>query len=431
MLKYSRPGNLSNSLEETYRYLLPYLSRILGSPISLERTSSNDTTPTSKRDDGSLAIRLPGVRNSQGNNLLILPALAAKDEYCRRITGRFVGMCKRLTEPVKKSWDLKVQLIREEQFLWDNLLLSMIYGGNQKYVALDLVAASRDALHFRYEGRPVDFGYIATWNWYLLRPLLEKAGCKLIDFKKPFDLRQRLKADKATHLLADGANAFFVVRSRGEVGHLVIFPNSMPSVADDGWELVPARYRRISKILSGRDLVLSNTINGDLLLFNKHCVLKWASGSWYRVSGDILSQRLKNYLPTSAIQRLIEVVVSLSDQRQGGLLVVCCDPTTILSGASQGVTKRFANGHSISIDQISLGTVTKLASIDGALILDSKGTIWNAGVIVKVPEEHTKAGEGARTAAASFSSLSGIAIKVSHDGPISVYESGSLVQHSA
>lgn len=212
---------------------------------------------------------------------------------------------------------------------------------------------------------------------------------------------------------------------------MVLFPNSMPAVAANGWELVPARYRRISTILSGRDLVLSNTTNGDLLLFNKQCVLKWASGSWYRVSGDTLSQRLKRYIPQNSAQRLVEVALTLSDQRLGGLLVVSIDPKKILSGASPGVAKRFTNGQSLLINDVSLGSIVKLASIDGALILDSGGNILNAGVIVRVPEEHTGAGEGARSAAASFSSLSGIAIKISHDGPISVYESGCLVQYSA
>lgn len=215
MLRYSRPGSLSHSLEETYRYLLPHLSRIFGSPASLERIRSERSLTTSKRPDGSLAIRLPGVKNTSATSLLVLPQLITADDFCRRIAGRFVGMCKRLTQTVKKSWDLKTQLIREEQFLWDNLILSVMYGGNQKYLALDLLSASRDVLHFRYEGKPVEFGYILTWNWYLLRPSLEKAGCTLIDFAKPFDLRQRLKVDKATHMLADGANDFFVVRSKG------------------------------------------------------------------------------------------------------------------------------------------------------------------------------------------------------------------------
>jgi DNA integrity scanning protein DisA with diadenylate cyclase activity len=60
-----------------------------------------------------------------------------------------------------------------------------------------------------------------------------------------------------------------------------------------------------------------------------------------------------------------------------------------------------------------LEVIVRLAAIDGALVVDQNGTIQNAGVILDVPPEHTSAGEGARTAATSYASTRGIAVKVS------------------
>ena len=83
------------------------------------------------------------------------------------------------------------------------------------------------------------------------------------------------------------------------------------------------------------------------------------------------------------------------------------------------------------ITGLSLDTLSRLAAIDGALVINGNGALVNAGVILNVPDEHVCAGEGARTAAASFASTFGIAIKVSADGPITVYQAGRLIRRAA
>jgi hypothetical protein len=55
----------------------------------------------------------------------------------------------------------------------------------------------------------------------------------------------------------------------------------------------------------------------------------------------------------------------------------------------------------------------------------------DAGVILNIPERYTKGEEGARAAATRYGSTFGLGIKVSHDGPITVYEHGVPVRHIA
>ena len=63
------------------------------------------------------------------------------------------------------------------------------------------------------------------------------------------------------------------------------------------------------------------------------------------------------------------------------------------------------------------------AALDGAVVVDGKGKIREIGCIFPTGRARI-VGEGARTRAAAFASKSGIALKVSQDGEISVFKSG-------
>jgi hypothetical protein len=68
------------------------------------------------------------------------------------------------------------------------------------------------------------------------------------------------------------------------------------------------------------------------------------------------------------------------------------------------------------------GALTRLAGIDGATVLDTSGNLLAYGAIVESPGS---AGEGARSAAArGLSQFARIVLKVSEDGPITVFLDG-------
>jgi DNA integrity scanning protein DisA with diadenylate cyclase activity len=72
-----------------------------------------------------------------------------------------------------------------------------------------------------------------------------------------------------------------------------------------------------------------------------------------------------------------------------------------------------------------------MASIDGCTVIGPDGEVLNAGVILNIPERFTKGEEGARAAATRYGSTFGLGIKVSNDGPITVYEDGAPVRNIA
>jgi len=77
------------------------------------------------------------------------------------------------------------------------------------------------------------------------------------------------------------------------------------------------------------------------------------------------------------------------------------------------------------VSDIGVDILTALAAVDGALIVDRNGKLITFGTILRVPGlRAAKEDEGARTAAARFTSKFGLAIAVSADGPVSTYYRG-------
>jgi hypothetical protein len=161
---------------------------------------------------------------------------------------------------------------------------------------------------------------------------------------------------------------------------------------------------------------------------------------------------------------LWRLALKLSDRRHGGLILVvkdidgflkskCCKTGELnLPGAASRLDA-LASQHEVSGDERVIGLnlpepkeilleqfrgmsarkfgldiLFRLASVDGAVIALTTGRVCGFGVILSVEGDPSIAPtEGARTRAALLSSKFGVAIKISEDGPISIYSGARQV----
>ena len=413
-----------------HNYLLSNLVSILGFPATIRSMKGVADGVRALRlpESKELAIRLFGPRGVLGSDWLVLSTRATSDAFCRKMANRFAGLGRHVAEDCKRPWDIKAALIRQEQFLWDNAVVGVWYSGNQKYNVLNLLGAIREVLSFQYEGNAIDVGVLASWNWHDVEPRLKAAGCTMLKFASKFDLRDQLRKQKTMHLLADGKSSLFVTSPYGLVRSWLSFPNREAGTVSAEWTLVPTAFRHLEHILTGRDLVLAATANEEVFFLRHDSVLKWARHRWYRVSGPPLEEQLAPHLTTDAAAVVAQLVVELSGRRVGSLIAIATDVKHLLRLGSKGLAYQFGNGPMFTVDQVSRDTLMRLAAVDGCIIVDRKGLVWNAGVIINLPASHVTTAEGARAAAAEFASTFGLAIKVSHDGPISIYENGNLIR---
>lgn len=424
---------MSLCLRQTYEYMVPQLSSIVGYPLQIQSREelNTDSLTTARFDDGRIAIALPGPNGCRdGENFLVLPVEAANDQHARKFSGEFYAQCHSISSECRSANAIRLHFIRQEQYIWDSLVLSSMFSKNPRANAVDLVSALRESLLAKYEDQSTDCGVIATWNWHKLEPILKEKKCAVLPFEDRFDLKTRLREAKYAQLLTDGSNSFYAVDNMAIVTHWISVPRQLEAATKKDWEMVPGRLRHLSELLIGRDIAIAATKKQEIYLLNSNFVFKWFNQCWHRVSGNSLGTTLGDFLRADTIERVTRLVVDLSTRRWGALIVVTPSPKNLLASASKGLSSNFRKKKLFNVDSVSHESLCRLASLDGATIIDTAGEVVNTGVILNVPESHTRAGEGARTAAASYASTFGLAIKVSHDGPITIFRDGKLIRKS-
>ena len=125
------------------------------------------------------------------------------------------------------------------------------------------------------------------------------------------------------------------------------------------------------------------------------------------------------------------LALTLRNRRRGALVAVA-RPTKmailLLRTAEQSPVEKFCQG-SLSgkhLAGVSISVLCNALSVDGATLIDTRGVIRRFGAILPA-RIRSGAGEGARTRAAEEASRYGLALKISEDGPITVYCNGRMV----
>jgi len=80
----------------------------------------------------------------------------------------------------------------------------------------------------------------------------------------------------------------------------------------------------------------------------------------------------------------------------------------------------------VALSDFSRPVIAAFAGIDGAMVVDSKGHLISIGAIVRAGASSASSDAGARTRAACRLSETGIALKVSSDGDVSLFVDGKL-----
>ncbi len=140
----------------------------------------------------------------------------------------------------------------------------------------------------------------------------------------------------------------------------------------------------------------------------------------------------------SSAQLLVKAALRISNDRHGAILAIVSDPE-VLDGivplkdrydlrneidvnAMHAETRLH---HLIDATELDVGTLTRIASLDGATIIDRDAKLIAYGAIVASSDSQN---EGARTAAAkTLSHSADVVLKVSVDGDVTIFRDGSAL----
>ena len=411
---------LRHALRRAYAELVPKLARLTGYRVVLRRETPGFDQPFVYSPTGDLLYKLDSpVAGAFG--YLEFDRSGAADEFATKIVGRFRAKAKRLFGDCSHTREIEQILLKEEEFFWDDLIVGFKYPKNSHYSLIETLWTLRRGLHFRYEGMLPRIGVLLTWN---IQDFIRKSETTTIPVADGPALDQLLRQSKAAHLLSDAEGAIYVVRG-GKALHLLYRSSVNAAPERSGWELVPSEYRWLRAAVQGRDLVIINSGVGEQIIITSKAVLKWVGGQWTRLSHSSISQILSAEYSSELKSLLLDIIGRLSQRHVGALIVLPRDVDGLLSNCAPGLSQKL-NGRGLL--KLSLGTrklFERLCAIDGAVILSEDATVVDAGVIVNIPTGVPT--EGARSTAAAAASKFGIAIKVSHDGPISLFRDGQRI----
>lgn len=411
---------LHQALRRAYAELSPKLSRLTGYRIDLHREIRKFDKPFEHSPSGNLLYRLDSpVVGMFG--YLELDSSGATDAFATKILGRFLAKTKRMFAECSHTREIEQILLKEEEFFWDDLIVSFKYPKNSHYSLIETLWTLRRGLHFRYEGQMPQIGVLLTWN---IEDFVRKSETTTIPLSKGPTLDELLKQSKAAYLLSDAEGAIYVVR--GSKALLLLYRSSLVADLDiSGWELVPSEYRWLRTAVQGRDMVIINSGIGEQIIITSKAVLKWVGGQWTRLSHSSIAQILPNEYAYDFKVLILDIVGWLSRHHIGALILLPTDTEALLSNCAKGLSERLNGRGLFRLSMATRRLFERLCAIDGAVIVGSDSTVIDAGVIVNIPSGSSV--EGARSNAAAAASKFGIALKISHDGPISVFRDGQRI----
>lgn len=247
-------------------------------------------------------------------------------------------------------------------------------------------------------------------------------------------------------LLFDGRTAVLVIDADGRAVHEVQRARLERTLNTEELAAANSYLERFDSLDGSAVVAVSNALNG-VGFYARHdrsilvCIagpplVVKQRGHWRSIPSGVLASGIAELIGAPEVANLvIETALLLSLEGHGAILAVA-DSAASLDTADLVPAKdrldRVDPGAAetpihdvIDVGDLDAGTLRRFAAIDGACILDRSCRLLTYGAVVS---SYDSAGEGARTAAARYlSEHLEIVVKVSEDGPITVYQHGSEI----
>ena len=288
----------------------------------------------------------------------------------------------------------------------------------------------------RYEGSACTSGFVYVSDLDDFKGHISRGGVYAVDEFKDEELSPTLEFfdSPASYRYVDGKNAFYVADNQGRIAGVVrlldpaTFPRSFRAV---NAHLIPLLTAPGSRGWVGR---AGDRLEVDVVVAES-VLLRRTAGHWQFIDLAILRNLIKiagcNEAVTGAIVRLLLLCAEIGK----GTVILIPEKDQrfprsvgrIDESALGRDLSRLVRGETVE-DAERKGIAVGLLTSDGLTTISSSGRIVRAGDIIDTSSAkgHGEVG-GGRTQAAVAASDYGLAIKVSEDGPLSVYSRGELL----
>jgi hypothetical protein len=283
----------------------------------------------------------------------------------------------------------------------------------------------------KYEGNPCSSGFVFSSEPELLLKKTDAAGFVFNRFQHEIRFAEGFFSSPASYRYVDGRNAFYLLDNRGNI-HGVLRCSH------------PSRYALSDRVCNqhlkpllagdeGRNWAAYVGFNDDVNVVRKTGQqLRWVKGHWHFLDRGLIEEIVvRSGLSNADAHSIVAALLTLSELRMGGLLLVL-DSEDKRPPAAGHIDRSNLGKSLFSItegnavgDLAQTGALVGILSSDGLTTVRKDGKLVGAGEIINV--EATSGSivtGGGRTQAAKSASRFGLAIKVSADGPVSLFMNG-------
>jgi hypothetical protein len=299
-----------------------------------------------------------------------------------------------------------------------------------------LIQLLKNLSYQRYEGSP------ATTGFLIYRTQLEEFLTSLektrYDWLDLGDDRRRISGDffrnPLSYRFVDGYRALFVCDIRMNVKGTI--RTSAPGPSDNIEQLSNREtVSLLSRAGRGAFAIYVNKASEVEIVLDSDKLLLWRKGYWGIYDPDIMHEFLAGKLEKRSIDYLVWSIYALSKARHGTVVLIAEDQTGFESlrmgsvGGRDPLSRaliRHVRGTKIGTLKRS-GELSRILSSDGMTVINGKGELLDAGVIVDTSRVGELVAGGGRTTAATAASHFGPVVKVSEDGPVELFRDGRCI----
>jgi hypothetical protein len=295
-----------------------------------------------------------------------------------------------------------------------------------------LVLGELQQLTFRrYEGHPCTTGFVYTSKPNLYFASLPIEEYSFIPFTKPVTLRANQLDTPASFRYVDGRNSFYLIDNWQKLHGIFVASDPKRFGMVDRCSLM--HVLPLVKTMPGRVWAAVIGQNNDVNVVASGGIhLRWDGNYWHMRDISILTSILATQGCSQDLSNAIAMVChTLSDIRSGTVLLIPDDvvnlPDSVGSIDSSDLGKALLSAfqNQSFVDLTSSNSILGVLTSDGLTTISKDGSILSCGDIIDISNAtHTKPAGGGRTHAAVSASAYGVAIKVSEDGPITVFKHG-------
>ena len=446
-LAHRRPRPLRATREATWREF----ARNLESLFADAKTSVLSEVETAKAWASVHGDKYKLMRQSEDGRSLILfirnleqtePVRSVKLEFSRKFSPQESKLAHVFARVFDQ--DLQINASRDSDELWISLQQSRFSRTIARFTTfstemfLSWLRTMENATSLTYEGQPFSSHLLLTWQ---LHYVVEAAGANFIGFSKPIQRESALLGEKWVRALThSGTVALVAGKLEGVIGALALdrtiaLPSDIPVLHED--------LAYLMSFIRGGVALITATAVGDLyVVFPGGVIFVKRQGRWRYLNTQSLFEKIIGYLPKSSAAAMTTIALSLSFERTGALLCIVdkqdvekAVPDHRRSDRSNAALRSLSSELKIS-NTAHQKLLRSAAGIDGAVLFDRDGEVLDMACLIPSPSDEELARRGiklgsglvgARSTAARNCSIYGLAIKISDDGPITVFENGKLV----